>query len=105
MKINSKNSETSNLHYIDWIGVNKKIFGSFRVGPKNTWLQMGQFTLASEHIWSTFPMTISFTMQKRSDWSPNVYNSSANCATHTTGEWTEVLVQIQSLPKIQSLPQ
>ena len=36
---------------------------------------------------------------------PNVYNSSANCATHTTGEWTEVLVQIQSLPKIQSLPQ
>ena len=34
MKINSKNSESSNLQYIDWIGVNKKTFGSFRVGPK-----------------------------------------------------------------------
>ena len=42
---------------------------------------MGQFTLSSEHIWSTFPMTISFTTQKRLDWSPNVYNSSANIAT------------------------
>ena len=34
MKINSKNSETSNLHYGKWICVNKKTFGSFRVGPK-----------------------------------------------------------------------
>ena len=42
---------------------------------------MGLFTLAWELIWSTFLMTTSFTTQKRSDWSPNVYNSSANFAT------------------------
>ena len=41
MKINSKNSETLNLHHGKWICVNKKTFGSFRVGPKKTWLQMG----------------------------------------------------------------
>ena len=67
---------------------------------------MGLFTLAWELIWSTFLMTTSFTTQKRLDWSPNVYNSSANCATHTTGEWTSSVgsnskfasvVQIQSL--------
>ena len=35
MKINSKNSETSNLHYIDWIGVNKKYLAHLEWVQKN----------------------------------------------------------------------
>ena len=65
---------------------------------------MGLFTLAWELIWSTFLMTTSFVDAKEIGLITYIYNSSANCATHTTGEWTEVLVQIQSLHKIQSLP-
>ena len=55
MKINSKKSETSNLHYIDWIAVNKKPFGSFKVGPKKLdykWAVYPSLGAHMEHIFS-----------------------------------------------------
>ena len=53
MKINSKNSETSNLHYGKWICVNKKTFVSFRVGSKKLdykWVVYPSLGAHLEHI-------------------------------------------------------
>ena len=99
IKINSINSDSSNLHYIDWIGVNKKIFGSFGVGPK-----MGLFTLAWELIWSTFSWLQ--VLPRKRDWIDHltfiIVQQTLQLTPHDNG--LQVPVQIQSLPKIQILP-
>ena len=74
MKINSKNSETLNLHYGKWICVNKKTFGSFRVGPKKLdykWAVYPSLGAHLEHISQIqIYLTSSKSLQILHTWSP-----------------------------------
>ena len=64
MKINSKNSETSNLHYGKWICVNKKTFGSFRVGSKKLDYKWVVYPSLGAHLEHISQIQISLTSSK-----------------------------------------
>ena len=74
MKINSINIETLNLHYIDWIGVNKKTFGSFRVGPKKLDYKWAVYPSLGAHLEHISKIQIFVTSSKSPQilhtWSP-----------------------------------
>ena len=64
MNINSKNSETSNLHYGKWIDVNKKTFGSFRVGPNKLDYKWAVYPSLGAHLEHISQIQTSLTSSK-----------------------------------------